>query len=60
MLVTTPPRSNPDLMRSPVELLSATPPAKVPVLLTALPAPAVPLPDDILLSKRMLLTPALV
>src|SRR5580658_4533941 len=40
-------------MRNPVELLSA-------VLFTELPLPAVPLPDDMLLSNKMLLTPALV
>src|ERR1700721_1202191 len=40
-------------MRIPVELLSA-------VSSTELPAPAVPLPEDMLLSKRILLTPACV
>ena len=51
MFWTTPPRSFPVLMRMPVELLSA-------VLFTELPEPAVPLPEDILLSQRILLTPA--
>src|SRR5580692_1418776 len=53
MLVTTPPRSYPDLMRMPVELLSA-------VLSMELPAPAVPLPESMLLSKSTLLMPACV
>src|SRR5215469_1924078 len=53
MLLTTPPRSYPDLMRRPVELLSA-------VLLIELPLPATPLPESMLPSKSTLLIPACV